>query len=377
VASLLTLRFAPAPFFWCWLTWAAALWSTIFGVKGSWLRAILFNLGIVACLLAGAEAYLVTREYTPSVFSDNFYVRDDIMGWIPAEGIKGHATKANPTGLLHHPAGLLFDVTYTIDSNGLRVAPPYSKDDLAGTVLFFGCSFTFGEGLKDDETLPYQVGAQSGGRFRTINFGVGGYGSEQMLAAIAHGIVGRVVDTPPRYAYYIALPTHVWRAAGRVSWGLHAPRYVQAADGKLYQMGNFENRRPLAVRLGLNPHIAGQLNKSAMWRMLGMSDSRVTDDDIRLYLAIVRRSQDLLTAEYPGIQFRVILYPYQDAAQRATYEKLREGFGQMGIPVDIVEDILPGYKTDRSKFILSAEDTHPNALTNRLLAQYVLNRIAK
>jgi len=24
---------------------------------------------------------------------------------------------------------------------------------------FFGCSFTFDEGLKDNETLPYQVGA--------------------------------------------------------------------------------------------------------------------------------------------------------------------------------------------------------------------------
>ena len=377
VASLLFLKFAPAPFFWLLLTWAAALWSAMFGVKGSWPRAILFNLGIVPCLLAGIEAYLVTHEYTPSVFSDGFYVRDDIMGWVPAKGIKGRATKANPIGLLHHPAGTLFDVTYTMDSNGLRAAPPYNKDDLAGTVLFFGCSFAFGEGLNDDETLPYQVGVQSGGRYRTLNFAVNGYGSEQMLAAIAHGIVGRVVDSTPRYAYYVALPAHVWRAAGRVSWGLHAPRYVQAPDGTLYQEGNFENRKPLAVRLGLNPHIGGQLNKSAIWRMLGMHDSHVTDDDIRLYLTIVRRSQELLAAEYPGIQFRVILYPYQDPAQRATYQKLREGFVRMGIPVGLVEDILPGYITDRSKFILSAGDTHPNALANRLLAQYVLKQIAR
>ena len=65
---------------------------------------------------------------------------------------------------------MLHNVTYTTESNGLRVAPPWRKNDLAGTVLFFGCSFTFGEGLNDSETLPYQVGIQSGGRYRTLNF---------------------------------------------------------------------------------------------------------------------------------------------------------------------------------------------------------------
>jgi hypothetical protein len=381
-ASLLILKIAPAPFFWIGLLWAAGFFGAILLVHGSWPRAILFNLGIVACLLAGTEGYLVTREYTPAIVSNGFYVRDDVLGWAPAKGIHAHAIKALPTGLLHGPAGLLFDVSYTIDSNGLRVAPQYRKDDLAGTVLFFGCSFTFGDGLNDNETLPYQVGSQSGGRYRTFNFGVGGYGPEQMLAAIAHGIVGRVVDTAPRYAYYIALPVHVWRVAGRTSMGLHGPRYVpryvRDEDGKVHQAGNFENLRPLALRLGLNRHVVGQLDKSALWRMFTMGDSRVTDDDVRLYFAIVRRSQELLTAEYPGIQFRVILYPTQQTwQQRAIYEKLREGFGRMGIPVDLVEDILPGYNADQSKFILSAVDTHPNALANRLLAQHVLTKIAQ
>jgi hypothetical protein len=48
----------------------------------------------------------------------------------------------------------------------------------------------------------------------------------------------------------------------------------------------------------------------------------------------------------------------------------------MGIPVDLVEDILPGYNTDREKFQISSTDTHPNALANRLLAQYVVSKLA-
>jgi len=310
------------------------------------------------------------------VLPEDFYVRDNVLGWSPAKGIQVRAIKDNPTGLFHHPQGLLFDVTYTIDSNGLRIAPPYRKDDPLDTVLFFGCSFTFGEGIGDTETLPYQVGAQSGGRYRTFNFGVGAYGPEQMLAAIESGIVSRVVDANPGYAFYSALPTHVWRAAGRVAWGRNAPRYTLGADG-VHLTGSLETRKPLGVRLGLNRHVSGQLNKSAIWRMLSMGESSITDDDVRLYFAIVRRSEQLLESQYPGIKFRVILWPNQDSGQLATYKKLQEGFKRMGIPVYLVEDILPGYNKDRSDFILNAVDTHPNPLANRLLAQYLLNNLPR
>jgi hypothetical protein len=377
-ASLLILKFAPAPFFWLLLTWAAVFFSAMSPVRGDWPRAILLNLGIVAILLSGIEAYFYTNEYTPPIFSNGFIVPDDVLGWAPAKGIEAHAFKAGPAGLFHGPKGVVFDVNYTVDPNGLRVASPWRKDDLAGTVLFFGCSFTFGEGLKDNEALPYQVGEQSGGRYRTFNFAFEAYGPGQMLAEIEHGMVGRAVDTTPRYAYYVAIPNHVWRVAGRTAWGRHAPRYVLDADGTVHQAGYFENRKSLAQRLGLGQRIEAQLNKSAMWRTLSMGDSRITDDDIRLYFAVVRRSKELLEAEYPGIQFRVILWPSQRASQqRATYEKLRDGFRSLGIPVDLVEDILPGYRADRSPFILGSADHHPNALADRLLAEHVLHEIER
>jgi hypothetical protein len=370
-ASLLILEFAPAPFFWLGLTWAAALWAAIFVAHGSWRRAILFNFGIVACMLACIEAYLPTHEYTPRVFSPGFMVPDDVLGWAPAKGMQASALQFAPAGLFHHPVGKKSDTKYTIDSNGLRVAPPYRKDDLAGTVLFFGCSFTFGAGLKDDETLPYQVGVQSDGRYRTFNFGFLAYGPNQMLAAIETGMVGRVVDTTPRRVYYVAIPHHVWRAAGRVGWIHHVPRYVLAPDGTPQRAGYFGGSKPLARQLEV------RLNKSAIWRKLMVRDSPITDDDIRLYLAVIRRSQELITTQYPGIEFRILLWPGQvgSAAQRSTYEKIRDGFLRIGIPVDLVEDILPGYNTDPEKFQLSSVDTHPNALANRLLAQYVVSTL--
>jgi hypothetical protein len=379
-ACLLILKFAPAPFFWLWLTLAAVLWAAILGVHGSWPRAILFNLGIVACLLAAVEGYLILHEYIPPTYLSPLFIPDEVLGWAPIKSHQAHAIKANPAGLFHHPIGLLFDTRYTIDSIGLRVAPPYRKDDLAGTALFFGCSFTFGEGLQDNETLPYQVGDQSGGRYRTFNFSFQGYSPAQMLAAIEHGMVRRLVDTTPRYAFYVAIPTHVWRVAGRVAWADHTPRYVLDGDGMVSQEGHFENREELGLRLGLgyDSRLRGQLVKSAMWRILPMRDAPIDDYDIRLYFGVVRRAQEILTTQYPNIQFRIILYPaIIGEPDRPTYEKLRDGFRQMGIPLDLVEDILPNYKRDRSEFILSSRDPHPSALANRLLAKYVLSKIGR
>jgi hypothetical protein len=374
-ASILILKFAPAPFFWMFATWAAAFFLAMFAVPGSWTRAILLNLGLVLCILAGTEGYVFTHEYTPPITPDGFWAHDEALGWAPTQGTKFHVFKSNPAGLFHHPEGLLFDQTYTIGPDGLRIAPPWRKDDLAGTILFFGCSFTFGEGLKDDETLPYQVGMQSEGRYRTFNFAFEGYGPAQMLANIEDGRVRRTVDTPPRYAYYVMIPSHVWRVAGRVGWGNHAPRYELAADGTVHQTGHFENRKTLAQRLGLKRGL-GQLNKSAIWRMLSLPDLRINDDDIRLCLAVVRRSQELLEAQYPGLQFRVILWSNQDAPQqRYAYEKLRDGIRNMGIPLDLVENILPGYNVDRSPYMLGPSDHHPDALADRLLAHQILTEI--
>ena len=399
-ASLLVLHAAPAPFFWLWLIWAAALFVAIFFVHRPWPQATLLNLGIVACLLAAVEGYLVRHEYTPVVFPDGgFFVYNDVVGWAPAKGIKAHAVKYGLGGLLHHPHGLLFDGTYTIDPEGLRAAPPYRKDDLAGTVLFFGCSFTFGEGLADGETLPYQVGMQSRGRYRTFNFGVQGYSPNQMLASIEHGIVRRVVEATPRYAVYIAIPDHIWRVAGRVPWGWHAPRYVLDADGTPRRSGDFESRQPLAGRLGfVAPCRCGQcpdcetrvllaqrlglawearqINKSAIWRRLWNGYSGVTAGDIRLYLAVVGRSRELLTAQYPGIQFHVVLWPGgHNRQQQSAYNEMREGFHRMGIPLHLTEEILPNSGPDPSAYQLSSVDPHPNALADRLLAKYLVEKV--
>jgi hypothetical protein len=195
-----------------------------------------------------------------------------------------------------------------------------------------------------------------------------------MLAAIEHGMVRRIVDAPASYAFYTVIPRQVWRVAGLDTWYKHQyPRYALDADGTVHAAGFFEERKPLALQLGGGQWVAWKLSQSAIWRRLDWS--RVTAADIGLCLSVVRRSRDLLAAQYPGIEFRIISWPGSNAAERSVNETLLDGFRHMGITVDVVDDILPGYTTDATPFVLSSFDHHPSALANRLLARHVLNKI--
>jgi hypothetical protein len=363
-AALLKIR--SASLVWVWLTWAATFFGACFVLKRDWPRAILLNLGILALCLAAAETYFSHIEIKQPTFSAGYRVTDDVVGFAPAKGIQAHSRRMIGNDVL-------YDVTYTIDDNGLRISPPGKTDGSAGSLLFFGCSFTFGEGLEDNETLPYQVGYLSGGEYRIFNFAFHGYGPNQMLSMIEHGVVERIVGKAPRYAFYVAIPDHVSRVAGRVGYEKGTPRYVLDSEGNLEQAGHFVEENPGAPwRIS---DLTRRLRRSAIYRRFSTPESDYFDADIPTFLAVVVRSKELLADQYPGLQFHILLWPYWDKGEMPLYEKVRDGLAKTGIPLHLVEDILPDYKSDPQRYMLSAADRHPNALANRLLAAYVLKSI--
>jgi hypothetical protein len=350
-----------------WLGWglALALLAGAWYLKTGLARVVMFNAAVLLAMFAMAETYVALYDEGFPTYSAPYALDDDVLGTVPVKQVRAHSSR------IEH-GKVVYDVNYTIDANGLRIAPASQVDSPAGSVLFFGCSFTFGEGVQDDETVPYQVAIQSNGRYETYNFGFHGYGPHQMLAAIESGRVRQIVTKSPRYAFYEALPDHVARVAGKIPYGRHNPRYRLNPDGTVRLDGHFDDgqKPPSAFELRLR----GQLRKSAIYRMFERAEPRTNEDDLRLLLATVRRSRDLLAAEYPGIEFHVVLWRNFEYEQ-PIYQKLQEGFAEMHIPVHLVENMLPDYNLDSRKYLLSPGDGHPNQLANRLLARYIVSEI--
>jgi hypothetical protein len=376
ITSLLMLKFCIAPYIyvgliWFFITLFLSLTSSTTSIKALW-----FNLGAIVIALTIFEAYLWLKDgefYITDRFSTDYLsTPNDVLGYAPLKGIKTTASK-------YYKDKLIYDVTYTIDENGLRIAPPYNNDtNRSACVLFFGDSFTFGIGVNDNETLPYQVGIKSEGKYRIYNFADGGYGPHQMLSALEHNLVTNIVKcVGPKVAIYQTIPDHIKRSAGLIPWDYHGPKYILGKNGEVIFAGHFDDGKMITQK------IIKYLNKSKIYRdIIGnrrFSDQQ-RDSDIDLFVGIVFASKRDFERLYPGGKFHVIFWDNRfekDEKPEKVSGWLRaiKSLKDRGVAVHLTSEIIPDYQMNRSKYSISPYEGHPNALTNRIMAEYVVHNI--
>ena len=82
-----------------------------------------------------------------------------------------------------------------------------------------------------------------------------------------------------------------------------------------------------------------QLLKSHIYQRLDRP--RLTDEDLRTYVAIVKASEQLFRQRFPGASFDVLLWDDAPNGETALYEQVREGLRREGLRVHLVPDIIP------------------------------------
>jgi hypothetical protein len=75
------------------------------------------------------------------------------------------------------------DITYHINENGFRI-PQENYNDKENTISCFGCSQTFGIGVKWEETWPYLLGEMFGGEYCVKNYGLSGASNDMISRLI-------------------------------------------------------------------------------------------------------------------------------------------------------------------------------------------------
>lgn len=371
--SALSLKYLPLPYAWIALAWAAACIVGFSASTHAVARTLLVNLAVVWLALGAAEAYarfaLNGGEGIAPTYTEGYRLRDRILGMVPPKAIVARSKRV----IQGSP---IFDATYTIGANRLRIPPPDRGSAVRGCVLFFGCSFTFGEGLQDADTLPYQVGIASQGSFRTYNFGFHGYGPHQMLAALEHGLVGQAIDCQPSHIIYQALPDHVARVSGLYSWGKHHPRYHLNPDGTVNRRGSFSDENITPGSLSRN--LQYQLGKSSLFnwveaQRLALPSRPINGNDIDLFLGIVSQAQREAARRFPASQFHVVLWPWQ--TQITIYDAMLEGLKKAQIRTHPVTEFLSDYRSNPMQYAISPLDQHPNARANQLMAAGIVQKI--
>lgn len=104
-------------------------------------------------------------------YPTSFDEYDPVLGWRVKENVKTRHVKPG-----------IYQVDITTNESGMRgqgALNEANEEDLL-QVAFFGCSQTFGETVNDEEVYVYRVGRELP-EVETLNLGVRGYGTGQML----------------------------------------------------------------------------------------------------------------------------------------------------------------------------------------------------
>ena len=141
--------------------------------------------------------------------------------------------KEKTSDSLTHPNSLVFEAKYTFDSKGRRNTK-LSKGKKDKVALFFGDAHCFGEGLNDDETLPYYF-SLTNKKYKSINYGFLGHGPNHMLYRVKLPEFKKQYKDKEGKVFFIYRDDAVKISVGKVPWSVGHPKY----SNKLIYQGPF------------------------------------------------------------------------------------------------------------------------------------------
>ncbi len=256
----------------------------------------------------------------------------------------------------------IYDVLYSFDGYGFRKNFNY-KPGITKSSLFFGCSFTFGDGVRDEETYPNRFEVETQNQFKSVNLAYTGYGAHQMLYQLEHQMERDAIEnSSPVFAFYLLIPDHVNRTLGKSFWNFFGPRYIFNSKHEVVQSGRFHDG---VQSFGKDFLMHSALGYELLTHFFGNSPSDFFQlDELDLFTSIVERSKKIYEDRYHGIF--AILY-WDDFTKNSDHllERLKRKNFKI---IDIQSQVFKGKNLTS---YLIPEDGHPNAHAHSILARYL------
>ena len=277
------------------------------------------------------------------------------------ERINGFGYRPNPgvytSRKLTSEGDVIYDVVYTIGEDGYR--NDIQSTDIAAYI--YGGSFTFGEGLNDNETLSFYLLNKHG--IGSKNVGVHGYGMHQALYNIEQGLVSQrenIVNV------LLTAPWHALRSSCKPSYAGGTPKYELTEEGiqlnGVCAGGSFTQR------------VLQKSNVFSLVASLFDEVNVITDSDMDLYIEIVKR-----IARHTEDNNSKLVIAYIDATDerlgntRWSNDSIITELSNFATVLDVTlaetrEELDP-------RFYIHERDVHPSAIANEYRAAIISSHL--
>jgi len=256
----------------------------------------------------------------------------------------------------------LYAASYSMDENGFRVVPQ-SDGPKTAHLAMFGCSFTFGEGVNDDETLPAQVACLQPD-VAVHSFALCGYGIGQATLQMQTGATDLIQESPGAAVYLfignhlnrlIAHPEHVEK------WTSEFPAFKLSDLGVPVYLGGL--REVFSDQL----KFYARCSKENFVRWSGLEfPLMLRQRDYELGAALLDVARYEYQVRFPGNEFYVLIDP--TAHSLFDYPRFKGALKRRGLKILDPEGLYgPDPWDTRYRFPF---DRHPKPATHAMLAEW-------
>ena len=284
-----------------------------------------------------------------------YYQDDYILGYKPGANIEALASMTNQ-------GETIYEVTYSIDAYCRRITPVENRTDRNRYAIFFGGSYTFGEGVENNQTLPAYFSNVSSS-YMPYNYGFHGYGPHHMLAKLIAVNLETEIQEKTGILIYLYLPDHINRVIGSMhvynTWGKSCPYYTIDAQNNLIRKESFFYGRPY---ISMFYDLLGRSNFIKYFKI--NFPLRLSDRHYRLTTKVIEESRKEFQKQFENDHFYVVLYP-SEVKTRENARRIIPYFEKANIKyLDYTDLFDPG-----SEEFTIKSDGHPTPKAYEILAK--------
>lgn len=248
----------------------------------------------------------------------------------------------------------VYDVIYSKYNNGLR----YTKRNENSTeaYIFLGCSFTFGHGLNDDETLPYFFSQLFDFNVNVINCAVLGKSTNNALNILNNEIFIPLLNEnlSIKSFFYSLMFDHIYRNF-RILCNDASDSYIMLKDKKYTITNKIVKFKYLFAR--------SYIFRKVFIPIIDEYFEQYYED----YMIESLKEMNRIVKEKYNSKLTIIIWP-DEKYDKIFIEKLKE------TNLDLI--FLPEYLIDEEKYAIKY-DGHPTAKANKEIAEILYNHINK